>query len=169
MSRVRANLIVGKNGMTALAGSSRPLSNPEDRKRFHALRRSASAIAIGGSTFRSEPYAKSPIPLYVSTRGEVLSSANVQFHNLSPLDLVELALAENDGVILIEGGVNFLDELIKAEVIDELNITRVEKDGDGFPFSDTELVRHYRLEKNEKSGDTVFELWRPKKQLTDRD
>lgn len=169
MSRVRANLLVGGNGMTTLEGSSRLLSNPADRKRFHDLRESASAIAIGGSTFRSEPYSRTPIPLYVSTRSKELSGSNTRFLNLSPLELLELALSEIDGVIMIEGGVNFLSELIDREAIDEFNITRVQKNGDGNPFSETQLEHHYYLELSEKSGDTVFELWRPRKRLSNRD
>ena len=169
MPRVRANLLVGGNGMTTLEGSSRPLSNSADRKRFHALRDSACAIVIGGSTYRSEPYSRTPIPLYVSTRVKELSGSNTKFLNLSPLKLVELALSEVDGVILIEGGVNFLSELIGSEVIDEFNITRVQKNGDGYPFSETQLQHHYQLELSEKSGDAVFELWRPRKRLSNRD
>lgn len=149
--------------MTTLAGSSRLLSNPEDRRRFHALRESASAIAIGGSTFRSEPYSKTTLPLYVSTRGKDLSGSSAKFFNLSPLKLVELALSEIDGVILIEGGVNFLAELIERRAIDEINITRVQKNGDGYPFNQAHLELYYQLEQSENSGDTVFELWIPNK------
>ena len=169
MSRVRANLLVGGNGMTTLAGSSRPLSNAADRRRFHTLRESAGAIAIGGSTYRNEPYSKSSIPLYVSTRSQGLTGVNARFLNLSPFELVKLALSENARDLLVEGGVNFLSELIEREAIDELNITRVQKDGDGYPFDEAQLERHYQLVSSEKSGDTVFELWRPRKLLSNRD
>lgn len=163
MSRVSANLLVGANGMTTLNGSSRPLSNSADRERFHALRKSAVAIAIGGSTFRSEPYSSSPVPLYVATRRADLKGMNVRFFNLSPAALISLALSEIQGELLVEGGVNFLAELIECELIDQLNITRVKKDGDDFPFDEGHLRKHYRVDFSENSGDTLFELWLPNK------
>ena len=39
-----ANLVIGSNGMSTLAGSSRGLSSPADRARFHQLRQAAEAI-----------------------------------------------------------------------------------------------------------------------------
>ena len=168
MVRVRANLIVAGNGMTTLNGSSRPLSNPEDRRRFHALRKASSAVAIGGSTFRSEPYSKCPLPLFVATTdrdlaGELSSAQERKFLNLSPLELVKFALKQIDGALLIEGGVSFLRELIEAEIIDELHITRVEKHGDGHPFDDLLLQKHYRLLSSGDSYQSKFEIWAPRK------
>jgi len=166
--RVRANLIVAGNGMTTLNGSSRPLSNPEDRRRFHALRKASSAVAIGGSTFRSEPYSKCPLPLFVATTnrdlaGELSSAQERKFLNLSPLELVKFALKQIDGALLIEGGVSFLRELIEAEIIDELQITRVETHGDGHPFDDLLLQKYYRLLSSEDSYQSKFEIWAPRK------
>ena len=168
MVRVRANLVVAGNGMTTLNGSSRPLSNPEDRRRFHALRKASSAVAIGGSTFRSEPYSKCPLPLFVATTdrdlaGELSSAQERKFLNLSPLELVKFALKQIDGALLIEGGVSFLRELIQAEIIDELQITRVETHGDGHPFDDLLLQKHYRLLSSEDSYQSKFEIWAPRK------
>jgi len=62
-----ANLIVGKDGSTTVAGSSTPLSTDEDRRRFHQLRTDADLILIGGNTARREPYKRTPIPLYILT------------------------------------------------------------------------------------------------------
>ena len=61
-----ANLIVGKSGATTLAGSSIPLSDDEDRRRFKQLREESDLIIIGGNTARREPYKRTPIPALYS-------------------------------------------------------------------------------------------------------
>ena len=161
MAQIEANLLVARNKMTSLKGSSRKLSTLEDRKRFHALRKDAGAIAIGGSTYRTEPYSSCPLPLYVATTRQGLHQSGVRFLILPPVKLVELARGEIDGKLLIEGGVNFLHELIKSEVIDLIHISRVDQDGDAFEFDENLLRIHYRLVMNERSGETQFESWEP--------
>lgn len=168
--------------MTSLSGSSRQLSNPEDRRQFHALRKRASAIAIGGSTFRSEPYTRTPLPLFVSTKSLPLSNEatedqqSIRFFNLSPLKLIETARGEIDGDLLVEGGVNFLHDLIQAQVVDQMFITRVDVDGDAFEFDEDHLNLHYRLVSSEVINTSTFETWEPiglerrlDKNLADRD
>jgi dihydrofolate reductase len=59
--------------------------------------------------------------------------------------------------------VSFLRELIEAEIIDELQITRVETHGDGHPFDDLLLQKHYRLLSSEDSYQSKFEIWAPRK------
>lgn len=165
MAQILANLIIARNGATSIRGSSRPLSTPEDRKRFHALRKGASAIAIGGSTFRTEPYENLKIPLFVATRDSSTeiggSSSDVRFYNLSPLELLQVARKEIEGAILIEGGVNFLRDLIAAQVIDQIFISRVDLDGDDYLFDEEALRLNYRLDSSETIGDTNFEIWQP--------
>ncbi|MBU3716250.1 MAG: hypothetical protein FGM63_04340 [Candidatus Nanopelagicaceae bacterium] len=174
MAQILANLIVARNGMTSLRGSSRPLSTPEDREKFHSLRKGASAIAIGGSTFRSEPYANLQIPLFVATRqlstevgadqSEVRSQSRVRFYDLSPLELLRVASREVEGAILIEGGVNFLRGLIPAQVIDKIYISRVDQDGDDYLFDQDALRSNYRLVSTEKINNTNFEIWEPRRE-----
>lgn len=165
MAQILANLIIARNGATSIRGSSRPLSTPEDRKRFHALRKGASAIAIGGSTFRTEPYENLKIPLFVATRDSSTeiggSSSDVRFYNLSPLELLQVARKEIEGAILIEGGVNFLRDLIAAQVIDQIFISRVDLDGDDYLLDEEALRLNYRLDSSETIGDTNFEIWQP--------
>lgn len=165
MAQILANLIIARNGATSIRGSSRPLSTPEDRKRFHALRKGASAIAIGGSTFRTEPYENLKIPLFVATRDSSTeiggSSSDVRFYNLSPLELLQVARKEIEGAILIEGGVNFLRDLIAAQVIDQIFISRVDLDGDDYLLDEEALRLNYRLVSSETIGDTNFEIWQP--------
>ena len=165
MAQILANLVIARNGATSIRGSSRPLSTPEDRKRFHALRKGASAIAIGGPTFRTEPYENLKIPLFVATRDSSTeiggSSSDVRFYNLSPLELLQVARKEIEGAILIEGGVNFLRDLIAAQVIDQIFISRVDLDGDDYLLDEEALRLNYRLVSTESIGETNFEIWEP--------
>ncbi|MFM8384582.1 MAG: hypothetical protein ACKN96_06345 [Actinomycetota bacterium] len=165
MAQLLANLVVARNGATSLRGSSRPLSTPEDRKRFHALRKGASAIAIGGSTFRTEPYENLKIPLFVATKhssSEIGGNpAAVRFYDLSPLELIQIARKEIAGTILIEGGVNFLRDLIAAQKIDQIYISRVGLDGDDYHLDEQALRLSYQLVSTERIGETNFEIWEP--------
>jgi riboflavin biosynthesis pyrimidine reductase len=161
-NKVVANIVVASNGMTTLNGISGELSNPDDRTRFHALRGSSSAIVIGGSTFRREPYKRVPLPLYVASRVEGPGNSTAKFFALSPIEIVKLAVTEVKGAVLIEGGVNFLKELISHQEIDEIYITRVQKAGDGHLFDFEALTNGYSLRLMEEIRGTRFELWTPK-------
>ena len=168
--RVIANLLVGGNGATVKAGSSKALTNSADRRRFHALRSLAKAIVIGGSTYRNEPYQRNAkdrtLPIYVSSvKTQYLIdqelALGVTFASVSPTRLVARALEEVGSPILIEGGVNFLHELIENRIIDELHITRVQVDGDDYYLDESLLSKNYKLELQEQEGETNFEIWRP--------
>lgn len=165
---ILANLLVGSNGATTKDGSSKALTHPLDRERFHKLRQRARAIVIGGSTFRNEPYLRSTsrdneneIPLYVATRISGLVNPNTIFSSLNPILIVRQALSDAGSPILIEGGVNFLRELIAATLIDELYITRVEKVGDGLFLDEDFLTSKYALLEWQDEGEIRFEIWRP--------
>jgi riboflavin biosynthesis pyrimidine reductase len=157
--------------MTSLRGSSRPLSTPEDRERFHSLRKGAKAILIGGATFRAEPYQNLSIPLFIATRKTVAnalesprgnqSRSGARLINVSPAELVRLARKEIPGDLLIEGGINFLNDLIESRAIDQFHITRVKTDGDALPFNEQTLQSNYRLISKERVNETTFELWHP--------
>lgn len=161
-ARVIANLVIGANGATSARGSSRTLSNKPDRERFHQLRAGVRAICIGGATYRSEPYSNPPIPLYVSSQGlSVAAAASTHIHDLPPIKLVELAVNAEGAPVLIEGGINFLQDLIENEKIDQLHITRSPSRGDENFFDENRLRNHYILSSSESSGETKFELWIP--------
>lgn len=161
MRRVRANLVVGSNGMTTYEGSSKSLSSSEDRARFHEIRSTSEVILIGGSTFRNEPYSKCPRPLYISSRGSNLKGEKVHSFNLSPSELLAKAISEGYKEILIEGGVQFLNGLIDKALIDEFHITRSEIAGDGNKFDETSLGAKYKLLSQSTSNKTKFEVWVP--------
>ena len=63
--------------------------------------------------------------------------------------------------ILVEGGANFLMELISALAIDELLITRVERSGDENFFDEELLSTNYRLNSSNEIDDAIFENWVP--------
>jgi dihydrofolate reductase len=62
---------------------------------------------------------------------------------------------------LVEGGVNFLHDLIQAQVVDQMFITRVDVDGDAFEFDEDHLNLHYRLVSSEVINTSTFETWEP--------
>jgi riboflavin biosynthesis pyrimidine reductase len=164
MGIVLANLLVAVNGATTLAGSSRTLSSPEDRARFHRLRSKVSAIAIGGQTFRSEPYQSTPVDLFISSRN--LSSkdarkANQFFSRLPPDQLIDVIQRERSGDVLVEGGVAFLLPLIEKALISEFYITRSMLTGDGDFFDERALQRNYQKVSEEKFPAEIFQIWSP--------
>jgi riboflavin biosynthesis pyrimidine reductase len=154
-----ANLVIGSNGMSTLAGSSRGLSSPADRARFHQLRQAAEAILIGGSTYRNEPYFKCPLPLYISTRGVEKEVGKAKLLNLSPVELISKAREDGYTKLLVEGGASFLSNLIKEALIDEFYLTRSIKLGDGNFFGETYLQKNYRVVSESNDGGDRFQIW----------
>jgi riboflavin biosynthesis pyrimidine reductase len=135
--RIVANLVIGADGATVLEGSSKALSSQADRSRFHALRKGASTILIGGNTARNEPYAKTPVPLVIVTASnqipkEVRNNPLAHIWNISPLEAI-LRIGDESEVfgseILVEGGVQLLQELLDGDVIDELFVTQTQQPG----------------------------------------
>ena len=134
-----ANLIVGANGGTTIDGRSAPLSSAQDRTRFHQLRERADLILIGGESSRTEPYAKTPVPLVVISRRSGLSGPAALNPKavLSNADLASTLATYQPSfsTILIEAGARLLEEAIRARLIDELFITKVAKSGEAPYFS----------------------------------
>ncbi|MFM1788894.1 MAG: hypothetical protein RLZZ12_243 [Actinomycetota bacterium] len=90
-------------------------------------------------------------------------NSTARFFALSPSELVKLTASEVKGEVLIEGGVNFLKELMARQEIDEIYITRVQKSGDGHLFDFETLKDHYSMKSREEMKGTQFELWIPKR------
>lgn len=165
MARVIANFLVGANFATCSAGSSKALSFPADRRQFHALRARASAILIGGATYRAEPYLSTTRPLLVATRDPgAVTNANptTEFMAAAPSDLVEIALQRFNPPLLIEGGVSFITPLLRARLIDELHLTRSQIQGDSH-FFEIDLLAQYRLseEQLDPNSGGSFQIWVP--------
>lgn len=163
---VLANLVLGSDGSTTLDGSSKALSSATDRKRFHELRAQASAILIGGNTARSEPYATTPVPLAVITRSgdipeSVRGNPKAQIWELDPISAIKKAGEEFGGNILVEGGINLVQELLIANQIDELYLTLSKKSGGENVYDLSALTRDFTVESSEKiDGETFLKLTR---------
>lgn len=163
---VLANLVLGSDGSTTLDGSSKSLSSAEDRKRFHELRAKASVILIGGNTARTEPYAKTPVPLVVITRSgdipqDVRENPKAQIWELDPISAIDKARELFGDCVLVEGGVNLIQELLIANKIDELYLTLSSKSGGENVYDLSALTREFTVESSEKlTGETFLKLIR---------
>ena len=166
--KVMANILLARNLATSLGGSSRALSPESDRIRFHQIRTLAKAILIGGQSYRNEPYSKLSLPLYISSRTLSEGASDSQFiFNQEPAWLIKRALLEQGCPVLIEGGVNFISSLIAESLIDLLYITRVNKDGDGHFFDESQLLKNYERRSIETIDGASFESWRVKLESSD--
>ena len=143
-ARVAANLILGSDGSTTLAGSSAGLSFPADRVRFHYLRQAFAAILIGGNTSRHEPYTSTPLPLIVISHDplpeRLRGNEKARAWDLPLSVAVERATGEF-GDLLIESGPALLKEAIREGLIQELFLTISEKAGGGGLIDPVELTR----------------------------
>ena len=136
-----ANLIVGKDGSTTVAGSSTPLSPDEDRRRFHQLRTNSDLILIGGNTARREPYKRTPIPLYILTHTKVRLAPKNQLakqFTMTPAQMIN-EISNNfppqdskAGIrLLVEAGPKLLQQMIDESLIDQIYLSiNLEKTGD---------------------------------------
>jgi riboflavin biosynthesis pyrimidine reductase len=166
--KVMANILLARNLATSLGGSSRALSPESDRIRFHQIRTLAKAILIGGQSYRNEPYSKLSLPLYISSRTLSEGASDSQFiFNQEPAWLIKRALLEQGCPVLIEGGVNFISSLITQSLIDLLYITRVNQDGDGHFFDESQLLKNYERQSIEIIDGASFETWRVKLESSD--
>ena len=166
--KVMANILLARNLATSLGGSSRALSPESDRIRFHQIRTLAKAILIGGQSYRNEPYSNLSLPLYISSRTLAEGASGSQFiFNQEPAWLIKRALLEQGCPVLIEGGVNFISSLITQSLIDLLYITRVNQDGDGHFFDESQLLKNYERRSIETIDGASFESWRVKLESSD--
>ncbi|MFM8404390.1 MAG: dihydrofolate reductase family protein [Actinomycetota bacterium] len=160
--RVLANMVIGANGATSLHQDSAQLSPPADRRRFHEIRDLSRALVVGGNTFRREHYANAPIPVYVATRTATPQFSGATFIVAAPEEVVESALDESGGPVLIEGGISFITPLIEKMMIDRFFITRSPISGDGDFFDFDNLNQHYKCDKSLDVDNVTFEEWIPK-------
>ena len=161
-----ANFVMGGDGSTSFAGTSKALSTPADRARFHQIRSLASAILIGGQTARTEPYAQTPVPLVVITKSgdipsEVIANPKAHIWQLDPIAALSKAKSEFGENILIEGGISLLKEYLLANLIDELYLTISKKSGGESVYDLNSLTRNFIIESSEKNdSDTFLKLLR---------
>lgn len=162
-AKVLANILVGSNRATSAGGRSSPLRTPEDGIRFHQVRELAKALIVGGRTFRAEPYQKASLPVFVSSSTLTpIQNEKLFVAKLSPKELIAVALEKVGAPVLIEGGVNFLQPLVKDRAIDALLITRTPLPGDEDFWDDQFLKQNYEVISNEHVLGSNFEIWGPK-------
>lgn len=148
---VIASLVVGSNGATSLAGSSKGLRTPEDRERFLALRGSddVGAIVVGSATATAEPYRKTPHPLFIYERTS----------GLSPAKFIHELRGKVSGAILCEGGVTLIHHLLEGDVLDTFHLTRAPIAGDGHFLNLSLMTKKMSLIAREVEGETTFEKY----------
>lgn len=160
---VVANILIGANGATTLGEKSAPLRTAEDGTRFHAIRKIAKVVLIGGNTFRSEPYQRSTLPVMVSSNSLTpRTEANLVIAKLPPQSLISEALNRFPSPILIEGGPQFVTPLLREKLIDLILISRSPNCGNGNFFPEELLEANYKKVQSENLGVTKFEAWSPK-------
>jgi riboflavin biosynthesis pyrimidine reductase len=164
MTWVRANLVVGSDGSTTQAGSSKGLSSTNDRTRFHAIRAEATAILIGGSTSRLEPYGTTPCPLFVISHESTLpGSAAMNHHatllNSSAVDALTTIKGLGYARILVEGGAHLITALAHAHLLDAIYLTRTNAAPSESVIDFHELLSGFVLVSREEEADELFEYY----------
>ena len=161
---VRANLVQGGGGTFVDAnGSSRGISNDQDRARLLQLRQLCDVLVTDGETARLENYGvpKSCDLAVITKRGFTPRQSDTEHHyielNLSPA--IAIAELEQRGYksILLEVGPALLTEIFKARLVDELCLTNTQ-------HSQPDLARlgiaSAQCVYQEVVEDTSFTVWR---------
>jgi riboflavin biosynthesis pyrimidine reductase len=157
--KVRANILIDPDGRVRSGRNSSPLSSPADRARFHQLRHWADCIVVGGATFRSEPYQN-------SSRNEKEGAPIITFSRSSE-EITDWRKAFNEisshhgDQILVEAGPNLLHQLINAGIIDELYLTRTQRESEDLesPRFDLAWIDGWPLVSREISSEDLFEVY----------
>jgi riboflavin biosynthesis pyrimidine reductase len=168
---IRANLVIAANGAMTLAGSSKALSSQTDRTRFHEIRQWADAILIGGATARIEPYARTPVPLYVWSRapslsGEALSGEAVKNSQATLMsgelgEVLSAIKARGIRRLLCEGGPALISALTTGNFLTGIYLTQTSHMGDGNFLDLAPIYTHFLVAaKSENSGESFSYLER---------
>lgn len=137
-----ATLVVGQDGSTTKNATSKDVSSSSDRASFLNRRRHVDVIIIGGNTARNEPYARTPVPLIVCSRGminPVEENKIAQLWNCSPMEAIDKARKLFGDNILIEGGAAMILDLVQNQKIDQLELSVTQVTG-GENFLDWKLL-----------------------------
>jgi riboflavin biosynthesis pyrimidine reductase len=157
-ANIELSLVIGADGSLTRNGSSREISSTTDRQRFLALRRECDVIMIGGSTARSEPYERTPVPLIILSR-LLTEHANPKavIWQSAPREAIARAVKEFGTHILIEGGPRLFRELLP--VITRIHLTITDKNGDtpGFNWKE-EFLGFSQESYEEREGENFLTL-----------
>ena len=156
---VTAFLVLGSDGSSTFRGSSAEISTDADRKRFLTMRRKSDVILIGGNTARSERYARTPVPLIILSRSrpDVLDQNPLAtWWKLAPEAAVKRAIQEFGPAVSIEGGINFIGELLQAGAISQLELSLTPRFGGDATIDFLTLLSHFGKVEKSQIQDTIF-------------
>lgn len=149
-----ASLVVGANNATTLAGGSAQLSTQPDRERFLALHRSAGAIITGKNSAVAEDYSKTTVPIFIFSRSsDILNFDHPLMQQVRVdrdlADISRLIDSRIQGDIIVEAGPQLLTTMIKAGVVDVLQLSISPINGDGNFIDITGLFKTFEIESDE--------------------
>jgi riboflavin biosynthesis pyrimidine reductase len=124
------SMISTADGATAIEGNSAKLGGPADREVFLHLHRSADCVLVGAQTIRQDSY--SPLPAHqklvvLSNTGDLgantqalLDAGNTQIVTGDVHKIVHDLLGN---ICVLEGGSNLNNQMLQANLIDEICLT----------------------------------------------
>jgi riboflavin biosynthesis pyrimidine reductase len=123
-------MISTADGATAIEGNSAKLGGPADREVFLHLHRSADCVLVGAQTIRQDSY--SPLPAHqklvvLSHTGDLgantqalLDAGNTQ---IVTGDVQNIVHNLSGNICVLEGGSNLNNQMLQANLIDEICLT----------------------------------------------
>jgi riboflavin biosynthesis pyrimidine reductase len=157
---VFATLVSGSDGSTTKGGSSRSITSGADRTEFLTRRRSADFILIGGRTARSEPYHRTPVPVVIASRSMVNALADnrdAHWWNCSPSTALDRGIKKFGSNVLVEGGANFIFELISSGSLDGIYLSVTPESGGEAKIDHQELLAKFsEVTEREVEGTKFF-------------
>ena len=124
------SMISTADGATAIDGNSAKLGGPTDREVFLHLHRSADCVLVGAQTIRQDSY--SPLPAHqklvvLSNTGDLgantqalLDAGNTQ---IVTGDVRNIVHDLSGNICVLEGGSNLNNQMLQANLIDEICLT----------------------------------------------
>jgi riboflavin biosynthesis pyrimidine reductase len=124
------SMISTADGATAIDGNSAKLGGPTDREVFLHLHRSADCVLVGAQTIRQDSY--SPLPAHqklvvLSHTGDLgantqalLDAGNTQ---IVTGDVHNIVRNLSGNICVLEGGSNLNNQMLQANLIDEICLT----------------------------------------------
>jgi len=124
------SMISTADGATAIDGNSAKLGGPTDREVFLHLHRSADCVLVGAQTIRQDSY--SPLPAHqklvvLSHTGDLgantqalLDAGNTQ---IVTGDVHKIVHDLSGNICVLEGGSNLNNQMLRANLIDEICLT----------------------------------------------
>ena len=124
------SMISTADGATAIDGNSAKLGGPTDREVFLHLHRSADCVLVGARTIRQDSY--SPLPAHqklvvLSHTGDLgantqalLDAGNTQ---IVTGDVRNIVHDLSGNICVLEGGSNLNNQMLQANLIDEICLT----------------------------------------------